>query len=162
MADIRADGIAVYVYRVVNGDYEFLQIHRTDATGVYKRSWQIVYGGIEAGETAVQAALREMREEISLAPVAMFQVEYLESFYLRPRDFVLVMPVFAAEVGADAVPTLNQEHDGFRWIPAGQIKENFMWRTQREALGVILEELRKPTLARPMLTVNLKKESGGS
>lgn len=159
MAQVRADGIAVYVYRLVNGAYEFLQIRRTDATGEYQRSWQIVYGGIEPGETAVQAALREMREEIGVAPRTMMQVEYVETFYFRPHDYVLMMPVFAAEVAPDTRFTLNEEHDAWRWTPAAQIPSLFMWRTQREALGIILEELRHPTPARPMLQIDLTREA---
>src|SRR5277367_2909960 len=103
MPDIRADAIAVYVYRRIKTGFEFLQIHRSAATGEYQHSWQTVYGGVEKlpsgkDETAVQAALRELREETGLAPIRMWQVEYLESFYFKPHDYVLVMPVFAAEV----------------------------------------------------------------
>src|SRR5260221_1935143 len=103
MSDIRADGFAVYVYRRAAGAIrEFLQIRRSANTGEYQQSWQTVYGGIEKGETAPHAALRELREETGLTPVRMFQVEYLESFYFMPHDYVLIMPVFAVEVANEA------------------------------------------------------------
>jgi dihydroneopterin triphosphate diphosphatase len=155
MPDIRADAIAVYVFRRVAGKLELLQIHRSDSTGEYQRSWQTVYGGVEKGETAVQAALRELREETGLVPRRMFQVEYLESFYFMPHDYVLVMPVFGVEVEATAAVTLNHEHDDFRWIPAAEMEAAFMWRTQREAVRCLLEAIDHPTESMPLLTVNI-------
>jgi dATP pyrophosphohydrolase len=158
MPDIRADAIAVYIYRRIQTEIQFLQIHRSTATGEYQQSWQTVYGGIETlptgqKETAVQAALRELREETNLTPLRMWQVEYLESFYFMPHDYVLVMPVFAVEIDPLAPITLNAEHDAHRWIPESQIAACFMWRTQREALRYLLDELRHPSAALPHLIV---------
>src|SRR5262245_12816178 len=133
MADVRADGVAIYVYRRTPL-LEFLQIRRSAKTGEYQGSWQTVYGGIHARESAVVAALRELKEETGLTPIAMWQVEYLESFYFKPHDYVLLMPVFAVEVSKSAVITLNEEHDDLRWVAEARIDSSFMWRTQREAL----------------------------
>lgn len=166
MPDIRADGIAVYVYRRTPGGYEFLQIRRSAQTGEYQQSWQIVYGGVERAraadgtlgawkETAVQAALRELLEETGLTPIRLWQVEYLESFYFRPHDYVLLMPVFAAEVAPRAAVTLNAEHDAHRWTPHALLDSAFMWRTQREALHIILDVLQHGSAAMPFLTVPL-------
>ena len=96
MAVVRADGIAVYVYRRMPL-LEFLQVRRSAVAGEYEGSWQTIYGGIHPGETATQAALRELREETSLTPIRMWQVEYLETFYFRPKDYVAMMPAFAVE-----------------------------------------------------------------
>ncbi len=163
MPDIRADAIAVYVYRHSPAGVEFLQIHRTDATGEYQRSWQTVYGGVEfrpggVKETAVQAALRELHEETGLSPLKMWQVEYLESFYFKPHDYVLVMPVFAVEVQGDEPIVLNAEHDAFRWVPEKEISTHFMWRTQREALQYVLEGLGSPSAAASYLAIDLNRE----
>ena len=57
----------------------------------------------------------------------------------------MVMPVFAVEVAADAVLMLNNEHTACRWIPAQQAPEAFMWRSQREAVRIIQEQLTDPT-----------------
>lgn len=154
MASVRADGIAVYVYRK-NPHVEFLQIHRSAKTGEYQQSWQIVYGGIEPGETATQAAFRELKEETALIPISMFQVEYVETFYFRPHDYVLMMPVFAAEVAPAAPITLNDEHDAHRWVPQSAVADHFMWRTQRDALKIIIEEIHHPTASMPMLKITL-------
>jgi len=158
MAQVRADGVAVYVYRRSGALIEFLQLYRSAGTGEYQHSWQICYGGIEPGETAVQAALRELKEETALAPREMFQIEYLENFYFRLHDYVLMMPVFAARVEAADPIILNEEHTAFRWVSAADIPTHFMWRTQREALRIIEEEIRQPGLAMHLLQVDLEKE----
>jgi dihydroneopterin triphosphate diphosphatase len=168
MPDIRADGIAVYVYRQTPAGFEFLQIRRSASTGEFQHSWQTVYGGIERAadgtwkETAVQAALRELKEETGLVPQRLWQVEYLESFYFRPRDYVLFMPVFAAQVACpprDPPIVLNDEHDDYRWIPEARIESAFMWRTQREALRYILDALQHGSAAMHFLEVPLSPQA---
>jgi dihydroneopterin triphosphate diphosphatase len=150
--NVRADAIAVYVYRRTPL-VEFLQVRRSRVAGEYAESWQNVYGGVEAGETATAAALRELKEETGLTPLRMWQVEYLESFYFRPKDYIVMMPVFAVEVARDAVITLNEEHDDLRWIPEARIDSAFMWRSQREALHILLEALRNPGPSAPFMEV---------
>jgi dATP pyrophosphohydrolase len=163
---LRPTAIAVYVYRRggagVDGRerVEFLQIRRSAKARGHTGLWQTVYGGVEPDafaadgrETAVAAAKRELLEETGLVPVRMFQVEYVETFYFRPSDAVLLMPVFGVEVDARAEVVLNEEHDGVRWVGEGQIGEKFMWRTQREALGILLEQLRGAGRAGEMLEI---------
>jgi dATP pyrophosphohydrolase len=155
MMRIAPNAVAVYVFRRVESGLEFLQILRSSKTRTHQQSWQTVYGGIEPDETAVQAALRELKEETSLVPVAMFQVEYLESFYFQHSDSLTFMPVFGVEVARDAAIVLNDEHEASRWIPEGQVNDAFMWRTQREALRILLEGMRSPTPAQRFLTIRL-------
>lgn len=159
MPPVSADAIAVYVYRrPAPGVLEFLQIRRSDETGEYQRSWQIVYGGIEKGETAEQAALRELSEEIGLRPEQiklMLQVEYIETFYFRPNNCIIMMPVFSVEISPDTPLTLNSEHDGLRWINMNDIPTYFMWRSQREALHAVMDEILHPSLAHEFLTIKI-------
>lgn len=155
MPEIRADGVAIYVYRRLEGRTEFLQLRRVGEGDPYAQTWQTVYGTVEAGETAVQAAIRELDEETSLTPLAMWQVEYLEQFYFLEKDYVYVMPVFAVEAAAEATPVLDREHDAFRWIPERQIDVAFIWKSQREAVAAVLEMLRKPPPAAAFLKIPL-------
>jgi 8-oxo-dGTP pyrophosphatase MutT (NUDIX family) len=182
MPDIRADGIAVYVYRktpshnpglgrdrktepvasararrrAAPARYEFLQLFRSKKAEGYQHSWQTVYGGVKKKETAIEAALRELKEETNLTPIRMFQVEFLETFYFKPEDYVLVMPVFAAEVSPAAKIKLNREHTAHRWIPEKQIPQAFMWRTQKEALTHVLSLLHHGSPAMHFLEIPIE------
>ena len=43
----------------------------------------MVSGGIEQGETATAAALREIREETGLSPSTFYLADAVETFYMR-------------------------------------------------------------------------------
>jgi hypothetical protein len=72
-----------------------------------------------------------------------------------PHDYVLVMPVFAAEIKHGEKITLNDEHTAHRWIPESQIQKKFMWRTQLEALTYLLEQLHTPRPSQTFLDIKL-------
>jgi dATP pyrophosphohydrolase len=148
-----ADGVAVYVFRVIAGKYEFLQLKRSDDDDTYGQSWHPVYGGAESGETAAEAARRELIEETGLVPEQMILIEYLETFYFRLRNSIQMLPVFAARVQPDVVIRLNHEHSDFRWIPQSEISGKFVWRSQRQALAVVLETLEEFADRLPLLEV---------
>ena len=65
---IKPTAIAVYVYRkVAGGNLEFLQIRRSKTAASHHQSFQTVYGGIEPGETAIEAAKRYVATLIATA-----------------------------------------------------------------------------------------------
>jgi len=153
MPEIRADGVAIYVYRKLEGRLEFLQMQRVGHGDPYAHTWQTVYGSVEKGETAVQAAWREFREETGLTAITMWQIEHLESFYFLEKDYVCVMPVFAVEVPAHARPVLDHEHEGYRWVPETQLSTAFMWRSQHQALAAVCEMIHNGSAAAKFLKV---------
>ncbi len=153
MARVKANRIAVYVYRIVNSGPQFLQLHRSASSGDYAGSWQTVYGGIKKGETAIAAAQRELTEETGLAPRLMHQVEYLEGFYHQTKDRVTLLPVFAAMAAANAKVKLNSEHDAHRWVPLHQVGELFVWRVQRQAIEIIVQDILGGSPGRELLQI---------
>jgi len=153
MPPLRPTAIAVYVYRFTQGGWEFLQLRRTSAA--YGQTWQTVYGGVEDGETAIAAAIRELKEETGLVPRRMFQVEYLESFYFRANDSITLMPVFAVEVNQSDAITLNAEHDDFRWVHESEVNRVFMWRTQREVIRILFETMHEGGPAMKALMIDV-------
>ena len=153
MPKIKSNRIAVYVYRKTPAGPEFLQLLRAPGQGDYGGIWSIVYGGIKSGETAVEAALRELREETGLKPAAFHQVEFLEMFYHRGRDRVNVLPVFAAAAPRNHKVVLNDEHTDFRWVPSADVEKSFLWRVQRQAIAIITEDI----ISSRSLALNLLK-----
>ncbi len=153
MARVKANRVAVYVYRINRAGPEFLQLHRSISSGDYALSWQTVYGGIKQNESAIDAAQRELREETGLSAVQLHQVEYLEGFYHRSRDRVTLLPVFAARVGGNAKIKLNSEHDAHRWVPLSQVAGLFVWRVQRQAIEIIVQDIIGESPARDLLRI---------
>jgi 8-oxo-dGTP diphosphatase len=68
--------IAVFVTR--KSGAEVLIVHRSAVQGGY---WHVVAGGVEPGETATEAAERELREETGLVADVIGEVEVVEYVY---------------------------------------------------------------------------------
>jgi lipoyl(octanoyl) transferase len=88
---------------------EVLVAHRSPAQGAY---WHAIAGGVEPGESEAEAAARELEEETGLAA----DVGEIRHAYLYDRTRV---SCFLVDVPAGWEPTLDDEHDGYRWCSVG-------------------------------------------
>ena len=121
-----------------DGGEQWLVLKR--APGFLGGSWQMVSGTIEGDEKAYQCAQRELLEETGLRPRHFYQASYVNRFYLAATDEIVLSPVFAAEVEADAVVRLSEEHTEFAWVDWKEAMRRFPWPGQRKALAVIREQ----------------------
>jgi dATP pyrophosphohydrolase len=132
--------VDVYPYRIGTGrEVEYLLLRRA-ASIVYAGDWRMVGGKIERGETAWQAALRELEEETGLTPACLWVVPSVNSFYEWETDRVHQIPAFAAELDGD--PVLNHEHDAFVWLSAEDATGRLVWPEQRRLLRLVGSSLR--------------------
>ena len=137
--------VALFVTRK-NGS-EVLIVHRSPEQGGY---WHVVAGGVEPGETAVEAAERELREETGLAAKVAAGVEVTEYVYPlteEPADIrnlydpsVAAVEVTCFRVSApdDWEPELDWEHDGHRWCEPGEALTILRWPETARALEKLL------------------------
>lgn len=154
MFPVVSEGVAVYVYyEQPRDEYHFLQLKRSRDDDTYGQAWHPVYGGAKPGETAAATARRELLEETGLAPGRMLMIEHLETFFFRPKNCILMLPVFAAQVDATCSVVLNYEHTDQRWISESDVATGFTWRSQRQAISVILDTLRNFPQATNLLEV---------
>ncbi|TWT40431.1 8-oxo-dGTP diphosphatase [Phycisphaerae bacterium RAS1] len=149
--------VACYPFRERGGRVEFLILQRRP--GAYLAGvWQGVQGKIEAGETAWQAALREMLEESGLRPRHLWQLQFVDTYYVAPKDAVHLTPCFAAQVRAEAEVRLSQEHTAYRWESSEEVQGALLWPGQRSAVREILAEITRPGAAEPFLRIELGPE----
>lgn len=130
--------VSVYVLHKTDNDCRYLLIRRS---GNYlPNTWQMVTGGIDPGETAWQAALREVKEETSLVPDSLYEADAVETFYMLATDKVAFVPVFVAFVdGVKEVQLSPKEHDDFEWLPVDLAALRLVWSEQRRIIREVHE-----------------------
>ena len=106
----------VLPYRMINGQQEFLLVFET-----YSKCWSLPKGHIEAGETDVQTALRELYEETGLTAnldtSCTASIEYSISNFARKQ-----VAFYLGEV--TGVPKVREgEIDKFKWVTAEELKD---------------------------------------
>ena len=132
--------VEVHVFRRRGKRMELLLIRRSPERSL-AGVWQPVTGGIERGESALAAALREVREETGLSPVRWWALEHLATFYDPGRDHVRLVPVFAAEVAWTDPVQLSHEHDRYAFLAPAEARRRVLWATQRQAIAALREEV---------------------
>jgi ADP-ribose pyrophosphatase YjhB (NUDIX family) len=122
----------VFVF-VRRGD-ELLVLRRSREPGGY---WHIVSGALETGETYAQAAGRELREEtgldaeiVDLGRSYTYEPEAWEPHYVEGGPPIRVES-FLAEAPAGWEPTLDWEHDDYRWCDAASAAWLLYWPEPR-------------------------------
>ena len=140
MTDIRVDFIDAYLLRPGGSGLEVLVLRRA-AGGRSPGSWETVHGHIEPGETPVQAALRELREETGLEPARLYNVSRVEAFYRHQTNEIVLIPVFAGVVEARAAVRPSAEHDRVEWLAPPAASARFAWPRERRALEDVLSIL---------------------
>lgn len=140
--------VDVYPYRLKNEQIEFLVCKRSQQT-IYSGQWRMIGGKINRGETAWQAALRELVEETAARPVRFWALPTLNHFYDPGIDTIRLIPAFAAQLKADTEIVLNEEHTDYLWIAVDDIATYIEWPEQKRLMklthrilseGKIIEE----------------------
>ncbi len=102
--------------------------------------WAHISGGLENGERAWQAALRELREETSLVPRAFYSAGIVETFYALHDDSVNLLPVFVAIVSEQASVQLNHENAAYDWVASAQATKRLKLPNQRIMMAQVLSD----------------------
>jgi dATP pyrophosphohydrolase len=110
----RCSLVSVIPIRGHGEDARTLLLHR--ARGHLQDLWTYAAGHLEPGETAWQAALRELAEETGLHPTALYSADQCETYYDVQEECIALVPAFVAFVTADATVRLDAEHVDHAWL----------------------------------------------
>lgn len=135
---------AVMVLRKSGSTTQFLLLHKPRAND----AWQLPQGGIEARESVLIAALRELQEEAGIEALPLgestleYQYDFPDSFRSYRPDSVKgqhVSFVYAACMAAKVVVD-EDEIDDSTWITIEQLPE-FVTRTEyKDIVGQVFAE----------------------
>jgi 8-oxo-dGTP pyrophosphatase MutT (NUDIX family) len=138
--------VAIFVAR--RDRSEILVVHRSPLGGGY---WHTIAGAVEAGEQAEEAARRELLEETGLVAGELHSagraVEFWYPLSEEPADRRALYDEGVEEVHVDCYlvdapddwePTLDDEHDEYRWATAGDAPGALYWPDTADALRRLL------------------------
>ena len=129
--------IEAHIFRETeNKELEFLLLKRAEGEK-YSDIWQMVTGSIEHKEKAFETALREIKEETNLTPVKFWAVPNVNSFYEPGKDYICMVPVFAALVESDSQVEISTEHSDYKWVTLEEAKSMLAWKGQRNSVDTI-------------------------
>jgi len=98
------------------GQILFLALKRSSGNPIYPGLWQAVTGTIEAGETAIECALREVEEETGLKPKEIWTIPFVGTFFDPYQNSVNAIPVFGVLVDYQEGIRISSEHTEFAWL----------------------------------------------
>ena len=133
----RPDFVVLYVMRQLDDQWHVLQLKRAPDRYL-GNAWQFPAGKLEEGETSIEAALRELREETGLEPDRVQHLTYVPTFFMPARDAIASQAAFC--VFAAGGIRLNEEHTDFRWLSRCRLHQDVLWPTDRRALAEVWRE----------------------
>ncbi|MBF8248439.1 MAG: hydrolase, NUDIX family protein [Bacteroidetes bacterium] len=129
--------VEICVFRRVGGKSQYLILKRSKKDKIYPGIWQIVTGFMDAGEKAVDAALREVKEETGITPGRFWIVPHVNSFYVADKDTLHHTIFFAAEFPKTSRISLSREHETYRWIGFQPAHAMLVWPGQKKGLRIV-------------------------
>jgi lipoyl(octanoyl) transferase len=131
--------ISVCVWKRDGDDPKILLLRRTAARGGF---WQIVTGRPQPGESSIETAARELKEETGFA-LKLNPLGYTHAFNFQKR----VPPAVAEETAfsaflpsSDAVQLDPEEHDAYEWVSPEEAERRLPFKGLRNAARLSLAE----------------------
>ncbi|HVT87994.1 MAG TPA: NUDIX domain-containing protein [Tepidisphaeraceae bacterium] len=148
--------ITVFVVRpdASGKSHELLQLFRSPGTW-HGRTWQVVRGKVEEGESFISAALRELKEETGLRPLEFFRIGSVETFYTSIGDTVWHSVPFCAMIDRTQTIQLNREHTEMRWVMRDEMERKVMWAGEVRLLHDLYRDILDYGVAREHLKIEL-------
>ena len=135
---IQVQGI---LFRTINGKAQYLLLKR-----IKEGFWQPVTGGIEEGETKVEALKREVREETGIKNIVriMKDIHYHEFWDFFKQEgcrHLFKEYVFGVEISSNKKIVMSREHSEYRWCGFEEALKLLKWKGNKEALEKLNEIL---------------------
>ncbi len=105
---------------IVNSKNEFLIQKRSDNIKRHPGKWAFTGGAVDAGESSLEGAMREVNEELGIE-VLPENMEYLISFK-REKGFVDVW-LLKSDINEDDLKLQKEEVDMVKWVSLDELED---------------------------------------
>ncbi|MGR9050553.1 NUDIX hydrolase [Halobacillus faecis] len=112
---LRCTGVAAVLIKRTDSGYKVLLLKRD--TSVLRDVWCYIGGGIEEGEKAWEAALREVKEETGITDLSLYSSNQFDQIYSPKENYIYIAPVFVGYVDESQKVNINYEHSDYKWVP---------------------------------------------
>lgn len=102
--------------------------------------WDLPKGKLEKGETSLQAAIREVKEETGLQLQPFDNFEQKINYYFKDRDGTLVYKTvlyFCAEAPTRDDVKVSDEHLTYLWLPFDQAVKKVTYSNAKQLLQLV-------------------------
>lgn len=130
MPSLISDAVDAYVIRRLNARLQFLLMQRR-ADAPFGGSWQAIHARVEPEETAIIAAERALTETTGLVARTIYSADYVNQIFDHARDAIVLIPVFAFEVEAQAGIDPGPDFLGYEWCEREEATARLLWAGQR-------------------------------
>ena len=135
--------VQAILFRKVNGENQYLLLKRISYIGEF---WQPATGGVEEGETRIQALHREVLEETGIKDVVRIiedvgHYEFWHFFKPEARSRLIKEYVFGVEISSNEKIVIGCEHSEYRWCSFEEALKLLKWNENKEALKKLNEIL---------------------
>jgi dATP pyrophosphohydrolase len=117
----------------------FLVLQRAKEEKLFPGLWQIVTGTMKKNESALKAAIRELKEETGLSPKRCWTIPYVDTYFDLIKDTIQLVPVFAAELDSSSLLQLSTEHQRFEWLRFEDARKRLVWPGQKHSMDIVHE-----------------------
>lgn len=135
--------VDVYPFTTANGRAQYLTLLRTPGLAL-GNTWQAVHGSIGKRETAVRAAARELVAQTGLQSTALWNIDYVNNFFVPEEDAIYLVPSIGALVAEDGEVELTPSHVNWEWASVEAAMRRFLWIGQRLAIQTLHDEIATP------------------
>lgn len=104
---------------IMNSEGKFLMQKRSPNKNTFPNMWSITGGGVDSGETPLQGALRECKEELGI-DISESNIELILSFK-RKYDFVDVW-LAKLDINIDDIILQEEEVTAVKWCSIEEIR----------------------------------------
>ncbi len=121
------------------GEVRILILKRIQKRGGF---WQTITGGIHPGESLMEAAQREVYEEVGLFgdDIEIFMTE-TKYFFKGDDGYILDEYVFACKIKNISKVHISEEHEKFEWLPVEGARDKIKYDNNKMAIWTVYKKL---------------------